>query len=152
MIVADNGSRFDPRTDQKIHEYRFELGLARLEVVAGNEHLLSFSQLYNTWYKRVLRRTVYERDLQILNWTNVHHVHSDIYQEESLSIGKHHLVYDVPKSGYSMKGINMTFCIQNFGIVRNCGQRCKHACIMPVKCSQNLMLGTPSQPWFSSFK
>ena len=70
MVVTDNGLRFDTRANQKVDEYRLQLGLSRLEIISGNEHLPLVCKLEYTGYEGVLWRSV---NISYLNETDRNH-------------------------------------------------------------------------------
>ena len=51
MVVAHDAGGLDARRDEEIHENAFHLGLATLEIVASNEHLVLLSELHHAWDK-----------------------------------------------------------------------------------------------------
>ena len=57
-------SHLDASTDQEIHQYTLELGLAGLEVITADEDAVKLSQLHNAGHEAVLRGAVQESTLQ----------------------------------------------------------------------------------------
>jgi hypothetical protein len=62
VVVRRDGERLDPGVDEELGEDRLDLCLTRLEVVAADERLVLLGQLDAAGDKRVLGRTVDERD------------------------------------------------------------------------------------------
>ena len=58
MVVADDGHGLDAGADQEVDQHRLQLGLAGLEVVPGNVHLLLVGQLDHARHEGVLGRAV----------------------------------------------------------------------------------------------
>ena len=62
MVVRGNRSKFDTGIDKEIDQRGFHLGLAGLEIVAADERLVLLGKLNCTRNKRILWRTIDERD------------------------------------------------------------------------------------------
>ena len=65
VVVADDRHRFQAGADQKVDQHRLQLGLARFEVVAADEHVELLGQFDAAGHERVLRRSVDEGALQL---------------------------------------------------------------------------------------
>jgi hypothetical protein len=61
VVVAGNRGQLDTSVDQKVHEGRLHLGLARLEVVATNESIIPLDKINSTGDEGVLGRAIDER-------------------------------------------------------------------------------------------
>uniref|UniRef100_A0A182XT73 Uncharacterized protein n=1 Tax=Anopheles quadriannulatus TaxID=34691 RepID=A0A182XT73_ANOQN len=58
MVVAHDRDGLDAGRHQEVHQHRLQLGLARLEVIAGNERTVVLRHLDHTGHERVLGRSV----------------------------------------------------------------------------------------------
>mmetsp|Transcript_81070 Transcript_81070/g.161163 ORF Transcript_81070/g.161163 Transcript_81070/m.161163 type:complete len:342 (-) Transcript_81070:781-1806(-) len=58
VVVRDNGCGLDASGDEEVDHDRLHLGLARLEIVAADHHVLLLGELDDSGYESVLRRAV----------------------------------------------------------------------------------------------
>mmetsp|Transcript_22511 Transcript_22511/g.39898 ORF Transcript_22511/g.39898 Transcript_22511/m.39898 type:complete len:209 (+) Transcript_22511:687-1313(+) len=58
MVVANDGNGLDACRDKEVYQDRLHLGLATLEVITSNVHVVAKCELDHTGHKGVLRATV----------------------------------------------------------------------------------------------